>query len=116
MDQLKGLLLELKQQKPSPSNTFLTNYLRNFVDKGDLVATSYSLLKFEINYNTSKISKTEIGTILDGVANLTPDEKNKLTANLYASFSVSRDFKGESKSTKNYLVRYGYNKDVQALR
>lgn len=116
LDKLKALLIELNQQKPNSTNIFLTNYLRNFVGKGDLVACSYSLLKFEINYNTSKVSKTEIATVIDGVANLTTDEKNKLTANLYANFSVSKDFKGESKSTKNYLLRYGYNKDIQTLR
>jgi hypothetical protein len=112
-DNLIGLLGKLNNEPPSPSNTFARNYLNMFIGKKDFVAVGYSLLQFEIKYNTSKINKTEIKAIIDGVASLSETDKVNLTAKVYSSFSFSRDFSGESKSTKNYLVRYSYNSTMQ---
>src|SRR5690606_452723 len=102
-DNIIDLLGKLKFEQPTPENAFARNYLNYFKTNGDFVAVGYSLLQFEIIYNTSKITSSEISLILDGVADLTETQKASLTAKVYSSFSFSRDFTGESKSTKNYL-------------
>lgn len=117
-DKLVALLRNLKNNPPASTTTnpFLANYLENFIGKRDLVANGYSLLQFEITYNTSKINKTEIQAVIDGIATLSQTDKVNLTAKVYSSFSFTRDFNGESKSTKNYLVRYSYNDNFEGQR
>lgn len=114
-DDLIDLLSQLKNESPTDDNRFLRNYKNMYIGKNDFVAVGYSLLKFEINYNTSKITKAEIKAILDGIATLDESQKTNLTAKVYSNFSFTRDFTGESKSTKNYLVRYAYNKTINNL-
>ncbi len=116
LDMLIALLRQLKFGNITPDNNFLINYLDRFVGKNDLVACGYSLLQFEINYNTTKINRDSIGAIVNAIATLSPDAKTKLTGKVYASFSSSKDFSGESKSVKNYLVRYSYNNTIQGER
>lgn len=117
-DKLIQLLRHLKKNPPSgdENNAFLNNYLDRFKDDGGLVATGYSLLQFEISYNTSKINKGEVQLIIDGIASLSSESKTELTGKVYTSFNYSKDFDGESKSTKNYLLRYSYHESVQEQR
>jgi hypothetical protein len=115
------IVTELKKLKANPpitptGNPFLDNYVDNFVKKEYKPAYGYSLLKFNIKYNTSSISKTEIDALINADATITPDKKQMISAKVFASFSVTRDFSGESKSTKNYLVRYAYNKSLEDER
>ena len=114
-DDLIDLLSQLKSQPPTEDNRFLRNYKNMYLTNNDFVAVGYSLLKFEINYDTSKITKAEIKAILDGIATLDESQKTNLTAKVYSNFSFTRDFTGESKSTKNYLVRYAYSKTINDL-
>jgi hypothetical protein len=112
---LRILLRKLKNKPPSDDteDEFLINYLDFFIGKNDLIASGYSILQFEITYNTTKITKSEIKLIIDGVGTISEADKVNLTAKIYSSFSYTRDFNGESKSTKNYLVKYSYKSDLQ---
>jgi hypothetical protein len=112
-DNLINLLGQLKNSPPTRSNAFAISYLDRFIGNKGLVAVGYSLLQFDIKYNTSNISKTDIEAILDGVGTLSDSDKLNLTAKVYSSFSFSRDFSGEASSSKNYLVRYAYNNSMQ---
>lgn len=115
-DKIKNLLYQLKNENLSPENAFIRNYQNYFKENGDFVAVGYSLLQFEILYNTSNITTSEIELILDGVADLSEAQKTNISAKVYSSFSFSRDFSGESNSKKNYLVKYAYDNSVQSIR
>lgn len=114
-DDLVDLLSELKSQPPTEDNRFIRNYKNMYLGNNDFVAVGYSILQFEIIYNTSKITKAEIDAILDGVATLDEGQRTNLTAKVFSNFSFTRDFTGESKSKKSYLVRYAYNRTINNL-
>ncbi|MCT4583120.1 MAG: hypothetical protein N4A35_17040 [Flavobacteriales bacterium] len=115
---LRIMLRELKMNPPKQDtkNPFLINYLDFYTKNNDYITNGYSLLNFEITYNTSKITKSDIKLIIDGLVGVDELEKNSLTAKVYSSFNYSRDFKGENKSNKMYLVKYGYKMSLQNPR
>jgi len=116
VDKLKILLTRLKITKPTGlENDFTLNYKTRFLENKDFVAIGYSLLQFEIIYNTSKINRTDIEAIIEGTTSLSASQQTELTDKVYANFSVTSDFKGEAKSIKNYLVRYSYDSSIQEL-
>jgi hypothetical protein len=115
-DKIKDLLFQLRSAPAAPENAFLRNYIAYFKSNGDFVAVGYALLQFEITYKTSKITTSEIELVLDGVAELTEAQKTNISAKVYSSFSYSRDFKGEAKSKKNYLIRYAYDNSIQQIK
>lgn len=114
-DDLVDLLSQLKSQPPTEDNRFIRNYKNMYLGNNDFIAVGYSILQFEINYDTSKITKAEIKAILDGVATIDEGQRTDLTAKVFSNFSFTRDFTGESKSKKSYLVRYAYNRTINNL-
>ena len=58
-----------------------------YLGNNDFIAVGYSILQFEINYDTSKITKAEIKAILDGVATIDEGQRTDLTAKVFSNFS-----------------------------
>lgn len=117
----RGELVQLFQDyKTSPPNrnlnAFTRNYYSYYVENKDFLSDGYGILVLTTNYNTSKITKAQIQALIDADANLTADQKTQLTAQVFASFSVDKNFNGEAKSTKNYMIKYQYNDQIESLR
>lgn len=116
LDKLKSLMRRLRDNPITNDNDFIGNYIEYFTADKDLVAVSYSLLEFNIDYNISNITKDTINAIINGIVALDQNAKNKLSGKVYASFNSSNTFTGESHSSKRYLIRYGYDPTFQELR
>ncbi|MBJ2126701.1 hypothetical protein [Flavobacterium sp. IB48] len=116
-----GKLVELftgYQKTPPRKNTnlFTKNYHNYYANNKAYLADGYGVLVLTIKYDVSKISKTDIETIINADANLSATQKADLSAKVFASFSLEKNFTGQASSTKNYLVKYQYNNQVESLR
>ncbi|NDI99333.1 hypothetical protein GWA97_09630 [Flavobacterium sp. LaA7.5] len=113
---VENLLLKYKYDFPTDKNTFIINYYNYFQERKDFLSDGYGVLHLDILYNTSQLSKQDIVTTLNAESTLTADQKNKIAGEVYASFSIERNFKGEAKSTKYYLVKYQYSQTAESNR
>lgn len=114
---IENLLLHYKHDPPLDfKNPFTVNFYKYYLQDKNYFSDGCGILNFTINYNTTQISKADIAAVIDAQSSLTEAQKKDISANVYASFSVDKNFTGSSESSKSYLVKYQYNTNAELNR
>ncbi len=95
---------------------FLHNYNKYFIAEKGKIVTNYSLLELKIKYKTSEVTKSNLKGLLSASFDLPESKLEKISGNMYLSFSFNSTFNGEASSENIYLVKYGYDTYFEKLK